>query len=107
MNMSPKIIKAKPSSNREIDIQFENGFQSVINFEKYFSYTGYYSFLSDVNRFLQLQVEPSGDYIYWINDNNEEIEIDPAILYSICSQEKIVIDGKVVFDPGLGKDAWL
>lgn len=107
MNMIPKIIKAIPSANREIDIQFENGIHAVIDFEKYFSYSGYYLFLSDLKKFLNLHIEEYGDYIYWLNDKNEEVEIDPAILYSICSQEKIIIDGKVVFDPSRGRDSWL
>lgn len=107
MNTIPKIIKAKSSSNREIEILFEDGIHAFVNFENYFNYSGYYSFLSDENRFLKLEIEEDGDYIYWLNDNNEEIEIDPAILYSICSKEKIIVNGKVVFDPSLGKNAWI
>ena len=106
MNETPKIIKAKSFSNRDIEVTFDNGVHSIINFNNYFSYDGYYSFLLDINNFLNLKIEESGDYIYWINDNGEEVEIDPLILYAILSQEKIIIDGKVVFDPALGKNAW-
>jgi len=106
MNETPKVIKAESFSNRDIEITFDNGIHAIINFNNYFSYSGYYSFLLDVNKFLNLKTETSGDYIYWLNDNEEEIEIDPLILYAICSQEKIIIDGKVVFDPALGKNAW-
>lgn len=105
MNTVPKIVKAKSTSKREIEIIFEDGIHAVVNFENYFSYSGYYSFLSDETKFLSLKVEEDGGYIYWLNDNNEEIEIDPAILYSICSKEKIIVNGKVVFDPSLGRNA--
>lgn len=107
MNTIPKIIKAKASSNRELDILFEDGVHAIVNFEDYFSYSGYYSFLVDEGRFQNLDIGEDGDYIYWLNDKNEEIEIDPAILYSICSKEKIIVNGKVVFDPSLGRNSWI
>ena len=45
--------------------------------------------------------------VFWINEQtNEEIELDSQIMYSICSNEKIVHDNKVVFDPTLGKNGW-
>lgn len=107
MNETRKVIKAKSFSNRDIEVTFDNGVHAIINFENYFSYSGYYSFLLDINKFLNLKIEESGDYIYWLNDNGEEVEVDPLILYAISSQEKIIVDGKTVFDPTLGKNAWL
>lgn len=103
---TPKIIKATALRDRKIEVQFENGQQYIFDFESFFEYKGYYAFLSDLNQFLNLHVEPYGKYVFWINNENEEVELDPAILYSICSREKIIIDGKTVFDPALGKNAW-
>lgn len=104
---TPKIIKAKSHPNRSIDIQYENGIKATFNFENYYEYKGYYAFLNQDENFLQLKISKDGEYIFWIDENGEEIEIDPVILHSICSKKQVVVDGKIVFDPALGKNAWL
>jgi len=104
---TPKIIKAKSHPNRNIDIQYENGFQATFNFENYYDYKGFFAFLKDIENFLKLEISSNGNYVFWMDEANEEIEIDPVILHSICSHKKVIINGKTVFDPALGKNAWL
>ena len=107
MQSPPKIIKATANPNRIIDIEYSNGLKSAFNFENYFEYIGYYNFLKDLNTFLKLNTDPGGHFVFWINEKTqEEIELDPQIMYSICSNEKIVYENKVVFDPSLGKNGW-
>ncbi len=107
MTDTPNILKVSAASDRSISVVFENGIHSIFNFENYFSYTGYYAFLKDLNFFTNLKFRQGSNYIFWVNDSEEEIEIDSAILYAICTQEKIVVNEKVVFDPALGKSAWI
>jgi hypothetical protein len=104
----PKIIHAKSYPNRFIEIQFANGVVGKFNFEDFFEYRGYYDFLKDVSSFLKILVESQGHFVFWTNnETGEDIELDPYIMYSICTNEKIIHDNKVVFDPSLGKNAWM
>lgn len=108
MQTPPKIIYAKSFPDRTIEIEYDNGLKGKFNFDFFFEYKGYYIYLKDLPHFLKIQIETNGHNVFWLNETNqEEIEIDPSILYSICSQEKIIHDDKVVFDPSLGKKAWL
>lgn len=107
MNDTPKIINATSFRDGSIEIYFENGKHGKFIFSHFYDFLGYFEFLKDTEQFLKLKIEESGDYIYWLDSNNEEIEIDPEILYSICTNQKIIIDNKTVFDPSLGKQAWL
>jgi hypothetical protein len=107
MTETPKILKAQALKDRRIEINYENNSHYFFNFESYFEYTGYYAFLSNLNHFLNLQVDSNGNHVFWINEEGEEIEIDPIIMHSICTQKKVIIDNKIVFDPALKKNAWL
>lgn len=107
MQTLPKITYAKSNVDRSIEIEYDNGLKGVFNFEDYFEYRGYYNFLKDISNFLKILVEPEGHFIFWINqETQEEVEVDPYIMYSICSNDKIIHDNTVVFDPSLGKNAW-
>jgi hypothetical protein len=107
MQDTPKILKAIALNDYHIQVQYADGVRGKFLFSDYFEYLGYFEFLKDINQFLNLKVDEDGCYIYWTDPDGEEVEIDPAILYSICTQQKIIIDEKVVFDPSLGKQAWL
>jgi hypothetical protein len=108
MQTSPKIIKATAFSDRTIEIYYSSGEVGSFNFENYFDYLGLYDFLEDVSEFAKVNVDPYGHNIFWLNPKtNEEIELDPSIMYSIISQQKIIVNEKVVFDPSLGKAGWL
>ena len=108
MQTLPKITHAKSNPDRTIEIRYDNGFEGKFNFEDYFEYRGYYDFLKDTSNFLKILVEPDGHFVFWQNvETQEEVELDPGIMYSICSNDKIVHDNKVVFDPSLGKNAWI
>lgn len=108
MQTLPKIIHAKSYSDRSIEIQFANGTDGKFNFEEFFEYRGYYDFLKVVSNFLNICVDPHGHFVFWTNaESGEDIELDPYITYSICTNEKIIHDNKIVFDPSLGKNAWI
>ncbi len=84
MQTSPKIIKASAFSDRTIEVYYSSGEVGSFNVDRY------------------------GHNIFWLNPKtNEEIELDPSIMYSIISQQKIIVNEKVVFDPALGKAGWL
>lgn len=108
MLSAPKITKATTYPDRTIEIYYSSGEVGSFNFENYFDYHGYYDFLIDSFEFAKVKVDRYGHNIFWINPkNNEEIEIDPSIMYSIISQQKIIVNEKIVFDPALGKAGWL
>lgn len=107
MKTTPQIIKAKSNLDRTIEITFADGVYGKFNFENYFEYIGYFKFLNDVSLFLKIMVHPHGHYVYWLNENSEEIELDPAILYAICEKQPIIVNDAIVFDPSLGKQAWI
>jgi hypothetical protein len=103
----PKIIKVQTYNDRKIEVHFENGLKAFFNFENYYDYSGYYSFLKDITIFLKIFINQKSNYIFWLDKTGQEIEIDSTILYSICSQEKIMVNEEIVFDPSLGKNSWL
>ncbi len=108
MKSLPKIINAKSYPDRSIEIEYSDGLKKTFNFEHYFEYSGYYDFLKDSAAFLKLNIDSHGHFVFWINEQTqEEIELDPQIMHSICSNEKILHNNKVVFDPALGKNGWL
>lgn len=108
MESLPKIIQAKAYPTRIIEINYDNGMIGTFNFETFFDYLGYYDFLKDLSNFQKIKVNPNGHFVFWLNDKTqEEIELDPAIMYSICFNEKIIHETNIVFDPSLGKNAWI
>lgn len=106
MQNTPKIDSIVANKSRVIKVVFENGQSGEFNFEDYYDYVGYFSFLSDLAFFTNLQLAKSKNYAYWLNSAQVEIELDTPILYAICTKQKIIIDGNTVFDPSLGKKAW-
>lgn len=104
---TPKIVSATSFQDGTIEIVFENGISGKFIFSDFYDFVGYFEFLSEMDQFLQLNIDQNGSYIYWLDHANEEIEIDTDILYSICTNQKIIIDERVVFDPRLKKQAWL
>ena len=107
MKTPPKITKATAYPDHIIEVIFDNDEKGKFNFENYFEYQGYYQFLNDISSFLKIKIHPQGNYVFWLNSQGEEIEIDPAILYAICAKKPVIINNKIVFDPSLGKNAWI
>ena len=108
MRSPPKIIQVRSFPDRTIEVTYANGKIGQFNFEDFFEYRGLYSFLKNNSSFLKIMIEPKGQFVYWTNEETqEEIEIDPNIMYSICFNEKIIHENNVVFDPSLGKNAWI
>lgn len=101
MNDPHKIIEVKVLNDKNLYLKFSNGKSGSFNFEDFFSYKGILKPLSDQNFFNQVSI--ADGTIAWPN----EIDFCPDVLYSIIAKEKIYHDNKVVFDPSLGKNAWL
>ncbi|NOT77536.1 MAG: DUF2442 domain-containing protein [Bacteriovoracaceae bacterium] len=101
MNDPHKIIEVKVLKDKNLYLKFSNGKSGSFNFEDFFSYKGILKPLSDQNFFNQVSI--ADGTIAWPN----EIDFCPDVLYSIITKEKIYHDNKVVFDPSLGKNAWL
>ncbi len=101
MNDPHKIIEVKVLNDKNLYLKFSNGKSGSFNFEDFFSYKGILKPLSDQNFFNQVSI--ADGTIAWPN----EIDFCPDVLYSIITKEKIYHDNKVVFDPSLGKNAWL
>lgn len=101
MNDPHKIIEVKVLNDKNLYLKFSNGKSGSFNFEDFFSYKGILKPLSDQVFFNQVSI--ADGTIAWPN----EIDFCPDVLYSIITKEKIYHDNKVVFDPSLGKNAWL
>lgn len=97
-----KILEVKVKPGRVLCLKFSDGLVGEFSFERWFNYDGLLSGLDDDEIFKQAKINEY-NAVEWPG----EIDLDSEILYSIVSGEKIIVDGQVVFDPNLGKDAWL
>jgi len=96
-----KITRLKTYDDRTIEIEYSDGVTGRFNFEDYFSYQGNLSPLKDLNYFKQAKFEDN--ILKW----NDDIDLCPDIIRAIISNEKIIIDNKIVFDPALKQNAWI
>lgn len=97
-----KIIEAK-AFNKNIYLKFSDGIEGEFNFEDFFEYDGLLAQLKDPKKFEQIKIAEYGHNIFWLDD----LDLDTEILYSIISKQPIIIENKIVFDPSLGKKAWI
>lgn len=96
-----KILKAKAHPDRIIEVEYNDGIKGSFVFSDFFNYEGIMSPLEDIHFFTQMNTDHKT--IKWGND----IDLCPDIIRSIITNEKILHDGKVVFDPALKKNGWM
>jgi hypothetical protein len=101
MNEVHHIIEVKVLTGKNIFLRFSNGKSGSFNFDDFFNYIGIFEPLKDQAYFEKVSV--SEGTITWPND----CDLCPDVLYSIVMGEKIYHDGNLVFDPTLGKKAWI
>lgn len=83
-------------------LKFSDGKDGMFCFEDYFPYLGIFKKLKTESLFFRVSVNQFGT-IEWPG----ELDLSPEVLYAIITQQKIVINGKTVFDPKLGIKSWL
>jgi ribosomal protein S4E len=96
-----QITEVKTLNGKNIFLKFSDGKSGTFNFEDFFSYKGILAPLKDEEVFKKVMIVDGT--ISWPN----ECDFNPDVLYSIITNEKIYVDGELVFDPLLKKDAWL
>jgi hypothetical protein len=96
-----QIAEVKTLNGKNIFLKFSNEKSGTFNFEDFFSYKGILAPLKDEEVFKKVTIVDGT--ISWPN----ECDFNPDVLYSIITNEKIYVDGELVFDPLLKKDAWL
>lgn len=101
MNEVHQIVEAKVLPEKILFLKFSNGKSGTFNFDNFFEYKGILEPLKDPLFFNKVSV--TNGTISWPN----ECDLCPDVLYSIVMNEKIYSEGTVVFDPSLGKGAWL
>ncbi|MBC7428088.1 MAG: DUF2442 domain-containing protein [Bacteriovorax sp.] len=101
MNESHRIIEVKTIGDKNLFLKFSDGISGTFNFEDFFSYKGILAPLQDQEFFKKVTIIDGT--ISW----PDECDFNPDVLYSIITSEKIYVDGELVFDPLLKKNAWL
>ncbi len=101
MNETHRITEVKTLNDKNLFLKFSDGKSGTFNFEDFFSYKGILAPLKDEDVFKKVIIVDGT--ISWPN----ECDFNPDVLYSIITNEKIYVDGELVFDPLLKKDAWL
>jgi len=97
-----KIIEVQTMPGKVLSLKFSDGTADTLNYEQWFDYQGVFSGLVDDQIFSQVTVNEAGT-IEWPG----EIDLSPEVLYAIVHHQKIIVDDQIVFDPSLGKGAWL
>ena len=99
-----KIIEAKAFPGKILYLKFADGVEGEFCFTDYFSCDKELSSeLKEENYFSQVKVNKEFGCIEWPNGYDPS----PDVLYAIVSKQKIIINNKIVFDPSLGKSAWI
>lgn len=101
MNDPHTIKEVKILGGKNIYLKFSDGKSGIFNFEDFFTYKGILAPLQDQEYFNQVAIIDGT--IAW----PDECDFCPDVLYSIITNEKIYVDGKLVFDPSLKKNAWV
>jgi hypothetical protein len=96
-----KIIEVRVLKDKNLFLKFSDGKSGSFNFDDFFTYKGILAPLKDDHFFQQVSIVDGT--ISWPN----ECDFCPDVLYSIITNEKIYDNDKLVFDPGLKKNAWL
>ena len=99
-----KIITVKVSPGKILYLKFEDGLEGEFCFTDYFKCDKELSReLRDENYFAQVKVNQDFGCIEWPNGYDPS----PAVLYAIIAKQKITANNKTVFNPALGKNAWI
>lgn len=101
---SRKIISVSTSPGKILYLKFEDGSEGQFCFTDYFGCDKELSIkLLDDVYFAQVKINQDFGCIEWPNGYDPS----PAVLYAIIAKQKIVANNKIVFDPALGKNAWI
>jgi hypothetical protein len=99
-----KIIAVKPLPGKRLSLKFDDGLEGEFCFTDFFECDKELSrALCDENYFSQVSVNQDFGCIEWPNGYDPS----PAVLYAIIAKQKIISHNKIVFDPALGKKAWI
>jgi hypothetical protein len=99
-----KIIAAETYPCKILYLKFEDGLEGKFCFTDYFECDKELSReLREDSYFAQVKVNQAFGNIEWPNGYDPS----PAVLYAIISKQKIIVNNKIVFDPALGKNAWI
>ncbi|MBC7429780.1 MAG: DUF2442 domain-containing protein [Bacteriovorax sp.] len=99
-----KIIDVKTFPGKTLWLKFQDGFEGTFCFTDFFELNKDLSKkLQDDSYFSQVTINHDFGCIEWPNGYDPS----PEVLYAIVRNQKIIISNKVVFDPSLGKNAWL
>ena len=79
------LISAKYKGGYKIELTFENGKSGVVDFAKYIEKGGVFSQLSDLEHFIQFQVNEELGVLTW----KDEIDVAPEVLYSEATGESL------------------
>jgi hypothetical protein len=96
-----KLKSALPLEDSKLEITFTDGISGVVDLSEYLEFIGVLEILKDKNTFNKVSIKDNA--IHW----TEDCELSPETIYSIITNKKIFVDGKVVFDPALKKNAWI
>jgi hypothetical protein len=97
-----EVVEALALPEKILYLRFTNGKDGMFCFEDYFPYEGIFKKLKNKSLFNKVSVNQFGT-IEWPGN----LDLSPEVLYAIVTQQKIVVKGKIVFDPSLGKGSWL
>lgn len=96
-----KISKAKAYSNGIIEVEYIDGIKGSFLYSDYFNFNGLLSPLKDKDFFTTMTTDHKT--IKW----GDEIDFCPDIIRSIITNQKIIHDDKIVFDPSLKQNGWI
>ncbi len=97
-----RILEVKASGD-SLFLSFSDGVSGAFRFDDFFDFEGQLADLKDPGLFEKVKISEHGHFLFW----SDLLDLDTDILYSIISKKPIVVDDKIVFDPNLGKKAWL
>lgn len=99
-----KIIEVKALPGKILHLKFNDGLEGEFCFSDYFECEKELSIaLQDEAYFSQVKVNHDFGCIEWPNGYDPS----PSVLYAIVAKQKIISNKKTVFDPALGKNAWI
>jgi hypothetical protein len=97
----PKLKNVKILPSKQIYLEFSDGVDGVFSFEDYFNYKGVLKILKNEKNFKKACIKNNS--LHW----TDECELSTDTLYAIITKSVIIVDEKIVFNPKLGKEAWV
>ena len=83
--MLKDIVKVKPLKDFHLHLEFEDGIKGEVDVRKLVKFKGVFVALKDETFFAKVDVNPEWGTIFWPNG----ADLDPDVLYSIVTGEKI------------------